>query len=40
MANNGTLGETDPFYEQYMMAYPDLMQDYQQNWANKGVRRA
>lgn len=37
MANNGTLGETDPFYEQYMMAYPDLMQDYQQNWANKGV---
>jgi hypothetical protein len=35
--SNGTLGETDPFYEQYMMAYPDLMQDYQQNWANKGV---
>ena len=37
MAGNGTLGQTDPIYEQYMMAYPDLMADYEQNWAGKGV---
>jgi len=37
MANNGSLGVQDPMYEQYALMHPDLMQDYQQNWAGKGV---
>ena len=37
MANNGSLGVQDPMYEQYALMHPDLMQDYQQNWAGRGV---
>ena len=35
--NDGSLGVQDPSYEQYAMMHSDLMSDYQQNWAPRGV---